>query len=270
MNNQNAIILLVSFFIIVLTISLLLHNYIKTNIASGADEINRYLSNHCDDPAVLNVKDFPWTKKFRKNWKLVQGEYLKYCEKYEVPRYADISKSSSGNNPSWKAIFLRVFSNDTEVIEDFPETKKLIDSCPCTTAYFSMIEPRSKLTPHVGIFKGVVRYHLSLIAPKDWKNCFIVVDGNKLHWKEPGNAIMFDDMFLHHVENNTDERRVVLFLDIKRDFKSPYLNLFNTIMLKYINCNDALVNTVHIANKLTRKPKRYPKRKSKRKPRSKQ
>lgn len=251
-NKQHILTIIISITIIVLLLVFLAHNYIKSNIASGGQSINKFLSDRCNDPAVLDPSNFPWTKPFEKDWKLVQKEFLQYCEKYEVPRFMDISGPSAGFNPAWKSIFLRVFNNDTEIITDFPVTKRLIDSCPCTSAYFSMIEPKSKLAEHRGIYKGVIRAHLGLIVPKKWKKCFIVVDGNKLHWQE-GKMMMFDDMFLHRVENNTDERRVVLFLDIKRDFKSSYLNAINTVMMRYITCNDALLEAVGKANKLTKK-----------------
>ncbi len=83
--------------------------------------------------------------------------------------------------------------------------------------------------------------------PDQWQNCFIVVDGKKLHWRT-GQDIMFDDMFLHHVENNTDQPRVILFLDIKRDFKNVLLNLANTLFLKFVKSNDALNDTIDNAN----------------------
>ena len=70
---------------------------------------------------------------------------------------------------------------------------------------------------------------------------------------------MFDDMYLHHVENNTDERRVILFLDIKRDFGDSLLgmllNMFNSACLYFINKSDALRKTVDNVNKFAGKQK---------------
>ena len=45
------------------------------------------------------------------------------------------------------------------------------------------------------------------------------VERKKYH---EGQDLMFDDMMFHSVENNTPERRVVLFVD----FAKPYANLF--------------------------------------------
>src|SRR5205085_4621122 len=132
-----------------------------------------------------------------------------------------------------KTDFLRAYGVDTNLTKLFPKTMELINMAPCTLAFFSVLEPWTKLAPHVGVYKGVIRYHLSLIVPDQWNKCFINVNGKFLHWRQ-GQDMLFDDLFLHYVENNTDQRRVVLFLDIKRDFRNPLINLINSIFLRFI------------------------------------
>lgn len=234
-------------------ISIFVYNYVRENMKTGGAKINEFLSKHCKDEAVLDVKNYAWVKAFEDAYPDIKKEFLEYCSKYEVPSYADINKGSSGGNKNWKAVFLRIFNNDTEIISQFPKTKKALDGCPqrCTSGYFSMLEPRAQIPPHVGIYKGVIRLHLGLIVPKDRENIFIVVDGKKLHWTE-GKVILFDDMFVHHVENNTDERRVVLFLDIQRDFGSILVNMVNSFMIRMVKTNDELLKTLNTANKLTK------------------
>lgn len=79
------------------------------------------------------------------------------------------------------------------------------------------------------------------------------MNGKVLHWRE-GEDLMFDDMFLHYAENNTTQQRVVLFLDIKRDFKNIFINILNTLMLRFIESNDMLQDTIHNANNLNKIP----------------
>lgn len=251
--SRKGIIIIIVILIIILVILVLWksHSYIKNNVKSGGVEINKFLDQHCSDGAVFNPKDFPWTDEFRKNWTVIRDEVDNYQREYIIPAYKDVNKDSAGNIPGWKALFLRVFNNDTDILKLFPKTNELLNKCHCTSAYFSMMEPGTKLPPHKGVYKGVLRYHLGLRIPKDWENCFIVVDNKKLHWKD-GEDIMFDDMFTHHVENNTQEQRMILFMDVKRDFKNPMVNLVNRIMLKFIKSNDALINGVKIANSISR------------------
>lgn len=238
----------------IIIIIILIICYILKNIDTKIQQINEFLTNHCQDPAVFNTNDFEWTKNFRDNWKTIRNEYQKYTNNHIVPYYKNINKFTArcDINNGWKSLFLRVFGVDTDIAKKFPKTMKLINSCPCTLAFFSVFEPGTKLRPHYGVYKGVIRYHLPIIVPNEWNKCFINVNGEVLHWKE-GEDLMFDDMFLHHAENNTNQQRVVLFLDIKRDFKNFFINMLNNIILKCIKSNDILKDTVQNANKFSNK-----------------
>ncbi|AYV78323.1 MAG: mg19 protein [Edafosvirus sp.] len=234
---------------LIFIICIVLYLYIKNYGYQAGEYINKLFIKNCTDPSVFDPKDFKWTQNFRDNWKNILNEYQKYVNKFYLPPHSNINKivSSCDTDNKWKTIYLRAFGRDTELIKYFPKTQKLIDSCDCTLAFFSVLEPGAKLQPHKGIYKGVIRYHLGLIIPDKWNDCFINVDNHKLHWKT-GEDIMFDDLFTHYVENNTDQRRVILFLDIKRNFRNPILNFINTVMLYFIKSNDALDETILNAN----------------------
>lgn len=211
--------------------------------------INKFLSKYCTDPAVFDTKNFTWTKLFRDNQTEILNEYQNYTKSYNIPKFKDIDieNSSCDINGGWKTLFLKIYGVNTTITDMFPLTFKLIEQCPCTLAFFSVFEPNTKLVRHRGVYKGVIRYHLPLIVPDEWDKCFINMNGRVLNWRI-GEDLMFDDMFIHYAENNTNQRRVVLFLDIKRDFKNPLLNLLNTILLKFIKSNDLLIDTVAKAN----------------------
>lgn len=55
--------------------------------------------------------------------------------------------------------------------------------------------------------------------------------GNETASFQEGVVLMFDDTYEHEVWNNTDETRVVLFLDITRPMKFPF-NVFNSAMIR--------------------------------------
>jgi beta-hydroxylase len=115
------------------------------------------------------------------------------------------------------------------------------------TAFFSVLEPRQYIKPHWGYWKGFVRYHLGVIIPNDNadRKCWLRVNadaednkkrdkslverGQKYFWHE-GQGIVFDDTFLHDAANDSDEVRVVLWLDIKRKMPLPFAAL-NSVFL---------------------------------------
>ena len=56
----------------------------------------------------------------------------------------------------------------------------------------------------------------------------------RCEWKE-GEGVLFDDTYVHEVWNKTDERRVVLFLDIYRDESLPrWIRPLNRTMTKIL------------------------------------
>src|SRR5438093_6400694 len=88
------------------------------------------------------------------------------------------------------------------------------------TAMISILSPRKHILDHRGPYKGVLRFHLGLIVPKDAPSCRIRVGEDIRHWEE-GKSLIFDDTFNHEVWNDTDEIRVVLFVDVLRPLPEP-------------------------------------------------
>jgi len=119
--------------------------------------------------------------------------------------------------PSWQTFNLIMFGQDVpHNAARCPTTVSLLRRVPgMQSALFSIIAPGTYIPPHNDPAKGVIRYHLALKVPKDRARCFISVDGQKHHWEE-GKGILFDDVFDHWVRNDTDEDRVILFVDILR------------------------------------------------------
>ena len=115
-----------------------------------------------------------------------------------------------------------------------PKTTNLIKKMPSVTlAMFSILDPGKKIPPHIGFFKGVFRYHLGLIIP-DEGECYIINKKQRYDWKE-GEGVLFDDTYIHEVWNKTENRRVVLFLDVYRDESLPrWIRPLNRKMIKLL------------------------------------
>jgi aspartyl/asparaginyl beta-hydroxylase (cupin superfamily) len=229
---------------------------IKFGGYSVANVANFLFESVCTDPAILNPKDFSWTRAFRSEWEVILKEYQAFNSQFQIPYHKELNShvASCDTNSGWKTLYLRAFGIDTDLTKYFPQTMKLINSSPCTLAFFSVIEPGAMLSPHKGIYKGVIRYHLGLIVPDEPEKCFLRIAGSKLSWRA-GSDLMFDDLFEHSVENNTNQPRVILFLDIKRDFRNVFLNWINSLLLYVIQSNDVLTDTVDNANKKSLRPK---------------
>jgi aspartyl/asparaginyl beta-hydroxylase (cupin superfamily) len=83
------------------------------------------------------------------------------------------------------------------------------------TAMFSILEPRTRIPPHMGVNNCRLVVHVPLVIPP---GCGFRVGPETRPW-EPGKAFVFDDTIEHEAWNNSDETRAVLILDVW----NPYL-----------------------------------------------
>ncbi len=119
------------------------------------------------------------------------------------------------------------FASDT-----MPYLTKVLKGIPEIQSCLVSILPKKKAIPiHVGYSKGFVRYLLAMKVPKDRENVFLCANGEKYCWTE-GEGALFDDTYPHKVYNNTDEDRIVLYMDIVRPFINPVLDYINKWFIK--------------------------------------
>lgn len=198
-----------------------------------------------------------WCRHLRNNYQVIRDEYLDYfntCGRFKRVRDLDSDQGLLDCTPiPWTVLVLRCFNKDTEKMKLFPKTEALLKKVPgCTLAMFSLLYPGQYLPPHRGIYKGVLRYHLSLIIPKEYEKCYLIVNGKRFSWKEGGDVI-FDDRFEHEVHNETEETRVVLFMDIQRRFKNIFLDSLNSIILYLLQYNKTITKIVRNTNSIPKK-----------------
>jgi ornithine lipid ester-linked acyl 2-hydroxylase len=177
---------------------------------------------------------FPWTRQIEENWAVIRQEAERLLEdRDELANFQDISKDQIEitDDDNWKTFFLYGYGFRAKLgIEMCPRTAELMQQIPgMTTAMFSILSPHKHILDHRGPYKGVLRYHLGLIVPKDSASCRIRVGEDIRHWDE-GKSLIFDDTFNHEVWNDTDETRVVLFVDVLRPLPAPWSQINKAIV----------------------------------------
>ncbi len=182
-----------------------------------------------DTPHISN-EHFDFLDEFVENWETIKAEaeaVMKFKE--EIPGFQDISpdqyRLAKGRN--WKTFVLFGFGErlvkNTELT---PVTASILEKVPnLQIAMLSILSPGYHIPAHTGVTKGILRTHLGLIIPKDYKQCRIRVDDIITPW-EPGKIFVFDDTYEHEVWNDTDEERVILLFDFDRPmkFRGRFLN----------------------------------------------
>mgnify|MGYP003694515661 CR=1 FL=1 len=90
---------------------------------------------------------------------------------------------------------------------------------------FAMLPPGAKLGRHRDPFAGSLRYHLGLVTPNS-DDCRIYVDGKMYSWRD-GEAVLFDETFIHWAENATQTARIILFCDVERPLHTGFARAAN-------------------------------------------
>jgi len=177
------------------------------------------------DATFFPNERFAWIPHIEENWTVIREEVERLLEDHaDLPNFQDISKDQIEitDDDRWKTFFLYGYGFEAKLgVEMCPRTAALMREIPgMTTAMISILSPRKHILDHRGPYKGVLRYHLGLIVPQDAAACRIRVGEDIRHWEE-GKSLMFDDTFNHEVWNDTDETRVVLFVDVLRPLPTP-------------------------------------------------
>lgn len=188
-----------------------------------------YLFSRVPNTPYLTPNAFPEMQKLTDNWEVIRAEALRLREAGSIKRseqYNDVGFNSFFKT-GWKRFYLKWY-DDAHPSADVvcPQTTALLREIPSVkAAMFAELPPGSRLVRHRDPYAGSLRYHLGLFTPND-EGCFIEVDGQRYAWKD-GEAVMFDETYIHYAENTTEHDRVILFCDVERPLKYRWAQAFN-------------------------------------------
>jgi len=191
---------------------------------SPAERLVRRFSSVGQRP-VFDPSEFAWIPGIEAGWTAIRDELrVLLRERERIPSVEELSAEQVKivQKDNWKSYWLHAYGRKiAENCRRCPETARLVETIPgMKTAFFSILAPRAHLAEHLGYYAGFLRFHLGLIVPREKEACRIRVGSEVAHWEE-GRSLVFDDTYPHEVWNDTDEERVVLFVDFARPL--PFL-----------------------------------------------
>jgi beta-hydroxylase len=181
---------------------------------------------------------FAWIPGIEANWIAIREELRTLlADRVRIPSFHEISPEQLfiTQDDKWKTYMLYAYGRKiTENCSRCPQTTRLLETIPgMKTAFFSILGPRKHIPEHRGPYTGVLRYHLGLIVPRQKEACRIRVGSEVAHWEE-GRSVVFDDTYPHEVWNETDEERVVLFVDFTRPLPSAVSDV-NEVVIQLLS-----------------------------------
>ena len=232
-------------FFVVLTLLSSLQLVIKYLIINSLNYTqNKYIY---DNITYFDPKNFNIFEKIKKNWKIIAEEaknVLKEAPKLDIHTnkenfrtkeffeklnkkygwFTSFGEYNSGND-NWLTYGIRYY--DTYFKKNkkkCPKTVKLLDEIKnhINICGFSYMKPGCCLTPHedyTGLATNSLVFHLGLDVPKPKNSCKLYVKNNNgkflYNTEKNGKAIIFDSQNTHCAFNQSDEDRLILYIDFK-------------------------------------------------------
>lgn len=188
-----------------------------------------YLFSATPPTPYVHVADFPELKPLADNWTAIRDEALKLFDT------GFIRAAEKGNDAGfrtffragWKRFYVKWYDDALPSAKQLcPKTTALVAGIPSVNAaMFTLLPPGARLGAHRDPFAGSLRYHLGLVTPNS-PDCYIKVDGQDYHWKN-GEAVMFDETFVHTAENRTQVPRLILLCDVERPLTNRFARWLN-------------------------------------------
>jgi len=185
-------------------------------------------------PEFFPRSEFPWlspleaaTPDIRREFQQAIAEdssrlepYIAYPEGVPLDQWAELNHSRK-----WSAFYLwRDGVPMTPALARCPRTAQVLAQMPMMeipgygpTAFFSILDAKSKIPPHTGVTNTRVIVHLPLVVPP---GCRFRVGWETREWRE-GEAWVFDDTWEHAAWNDSDVPRGILIFDTWNPYLTP-------------------------------------------------
>jgi len=180
----------------------------------------------------IDEKLFPELDVLKREWKSIANEALLLRDAGKIrssDKYDDIGFNSFFRG-GWQRFYLKWYGKPhPSALAYCPQTIAILEKIPSIkAAMFAELPPDGKLGLHRDPSCGVLRYHLGLVTPNDDK-CWISVDGQRYSWRD-GEAVVFDETYLHTARNETGKDRIILFCDIERPMRYRWAQWVNGVI----------------------------------------
>jgi beta-hydroxylase len=193
----------------------------------------------------LDLAAVPELNVLRDNWQEIREEAIHLFQQGQIKaadKYNDWGFNSFFRT-GWKRFYLKWYDEALpSAVANCPKTVALVNSIPNVKgAMFTNLPPGGRLVQHRDPYAGSLRYHLGLQVPTSPGECRIFIDGVPYSWRD-GEAILFDETFLHYAENTTSDDRLILFVDVERPLKTKAMTAVNRWFSKHIIRESATQN----------------------------
>jgi beta-hydroxylase len=208
-----------------------------------------YLFSRTPASPYVAGSSLPELARLRENWESIRAE-------------AEGLRALAADSPStkrWNDLYLKWYDSVPPSARELcPRTCALLQTIPSVKlATFVELPPGARLSRHRDPYAGWLRYHLGLATPGD-DACFIEVDGQRYAWRD-GEAMVFDETYVHSAENGCASGRLVLLCDVERPMRFGWAqavnHFFGRLLTSAMNPPNVITGRPGLAELLLRVPR---------------
>lgn len=162
------------------------------------------------------------------------GTLAKYTYGGQNGTIGSDTRKENGKDIGWEITNIHMGNNFNAAAEEImPTFVGLMKKHKVLSSVVSVLPGKTKIPPHYGYSSFVKRLMLGVTVPSDRENCYLCVNGEKQVWEE-GKTMLWDDTYPHAVYNETNEERVVIYMDILRDTGNPIVDSVGKYLLSVL------------------------------------
>ena len=216
----------------------------------GSTVVRKVYDRRISGPPVLDsARHFPDAAQFIAAWHDIRDEAQRVaCDLGNVPRFHEVMPAqeeiSAQDAKDWRILILKAYGAPIQKnLVKCPHLAAVVSRCPdVLSASLFFLAPHKHIPPHRGPFRGVIRFQLGLIVPKDEFGRPAAV--LKLHGQEyrvgDGESLLWDDTYVHEVNNRSGEVRAALLLDVRRHGMPWDLEILSRILIAGVRASVVL------------------------------
>ncbi len=192
--------------------------------------------------SFLPLDDFPEFKSLQENHALIRNELPRirkwvnwgsddpdgngHC-RFQSGEWT-VYPAYVGSNTRWQS-FVDASKINSFVIDSFlarlpyifPEITRMLRGIPrIQWSGFSRLGARSALKPHRHTNPDSLIYHLGLVIPPGGR-AGLMADEQRYIWQKEGDAVIFDDNYLHSAWNDSDSERIIFYIKFAKSPAAP-------------------------------------------------
>jgi aspartyl/asparaginyl beta-hydroxylase (cupin superfamily) len=170
------------------------------------------------EPAFFKPHDFKWAVDIENHWEEYKTEVQNLVKEtdraFTSNSYVGVTKGDSWSSYSY--LFWQFRVRKERFGDKCPALYKYLKDVPGLVSFsFSRLAPNTTIEAHRGDTNAVMRCHLGIEVPVGLPDCGLQAGTEQQAWGE-GKWLFFNDAFKHSAWNNTDQRRIVIIMDVIR------------------------------------------------------